>query len=505
MRAIAVAAALVVPQAALAELTVEQAWAVWTTQFEALGLDWEAEAERDGAALAVGPIALTLRYPIAEVEMHLQLPGPRFVPDGDAIEVRLPDTALLPFRMTSRIGPQGGETAAGAFEMRMTETTVRMQETEAGIEAQWDGDRFEIDLVDFDLFEAPFPAQYRYVQSGFEITQTSETGEGWLGFDRLGAAESVIVDYGFGDDSTAEGLRGSLAREGVETDTRVRLPQAGPVLKDLNAQAAAGMMFRHEAFARSGRDWDKEWSRGELIAQSETDWTEIRGSFVLSGEGLRVVSGSRRAAMQLTDQELRLNLELEADRVLLDLAMPLLRAVEPQPFALRFDLDQLALSEESWAQFFDPETLPREAADLQIDVAGEMILLETLVDLAAWGAMTEDTLPFMVETLDVAALVARLEDAEITGTGALRFDHTDYETLDGIPATEGQLAFDLRGAQALLDRLADAGLLPGDAAMSTRMMLGMFTKPVEGGEDAARSEIEFRENGQILVNGQRMR
>ncbi len=505
VRHVLAAAALCAPQAALADLTVEQAWEVWTTQFEALGLDWEADAVPEGDALAVGPIFLTMQFPGLPLEMNLQLPGPRFVPDAGEIEVQLPTSETMPFSVSATGGAGAGFTSSGAFAWRMEDVSVRMRQTDAGVETRWSGISFEIDMTEYGTGGQPFPAEYRYVQSGFDITQTSRIDGDWLDFTRRGVAGQVVIDYGYGDETTAEGLVGTLRRDDVETLTELRLPRSGPTLDRLPELAEAGMMFRHEAVAKSGFDEDDEWYAGEVISSSETRWTNITGLFTLTGDGLGVVSGADAVEMQMTDELLGISVDVEAARILLDLAMPVLRAVEPQEYALRFELDGLTLSEETWTAFFMSDKLPRQTADLKVDLGGEAILLETLFDLAALGQSFNGPLPVSIETLDLRALEARFWDAELTGKGAVRFDHSASRTFDGVPATEGDATFELTGVQALLDRLTEAGVLTTDDAMSARMMMGMFTAPVDGEEDAVRAEVDITPDGQVTVNGQRLR
>ncbi|MFN3209750.1 MAG: hypothetical protein ACE369_12280 [Roseovarius sp.] len=505
MRALTLAAALVAPQAALAGVTAEEAWEVWTVQFEALGLDWEAEVLREGDALAVGPIGLTRAFPYLGAELYLQLPGPRFAPGGDGIDVSLPESAAMPFRLEMEVAGDMEVVAQGAFRWRMEDATVGMRQDDAGIATQWTGAAFEIALDTFEMDGTPYPVSYRYLQSGFDITQTSDITEGWLDFVRTGAAAQVVVDYGYGEETAGEGMRGAMERNDVETVTELRLPRDGSMLNRMEAASDSGAVFRHDARAATGTDWDREWLSGAPMGSSRTEWNDIRGQFVVTGEGLSVVSESQSAAMQLTDPVMQVAAELEADRVFLDLSIPLIRAVAPQDYALRLELDQFTLSEESWAQFFLTDDLPREAADIVVDLNGEMILLETLFDLRALSALSDDSLPLSVETLELKALELRLPDASVTGHGNLSFDHTDYETLEGFPVTEGQATFEVSGAQGLLDRMLAAGALTDDDAVSARMTLGMFTDPVDGDPGRVRSEISITADGQVTVNGQRVR
>ena len=54
-----------------------------------------------------------------------------------------------------------------------------------------------------------------------------------------------------------------------------------------------------------------------------------------------------------------------------------------------------------------------------------------------------------------------------------------------------------------MDKLVAAGLVPQEQLMGAQMMIGMFAKP--NGDDAFTSEVEVSGDGQVLVNGQRMR
>ena len=53
-----------------------------------------------------------------------------------------------------------------------------------------------------------------------------------------------------------------------------------------------------------------------------------------------------------------------------------------------------------------------------------------------------------------------------------------------------------------MDGLVGMGLLAEDQVMGYKMMLGMFTVPK--GEDAVTSKLEFKEDGGIYANGQRL-
>jgi hypothetical protein len=93
--------------------------------------------------------------------------------------------------------------------------------------------------------------------------------------------------------------------------------------------------------------------------------------------------------------------------------------------------------------------------------------------------------------------------AEVTGKGAFTFDNSDTTTFPGVPLPTGQLDLKLVGANGLLDKLVQMGLLPADQAMGARMMMGLFAKTVEGSDDTLTSTLEFKDKG-FFANGQRL-
>jgi len=63
----------------------------------------------------------------------------------------------------------------------------------------------------------------------------------------------------------------------------------------------------------------------------------------------------------------------------------------------------------------------------------------------------------------------------------------------------GRVNLTLSGGFGLLEQLATLGVVPPEQVGMVRMMSGMFATPT--GPDELASEIEFLEDGSILVNG----
>ena len=89
--------------------------------------------------------------------------------------------------------------------------------------------------------------------------------------------------------------------------------------------------------------------------------------------------------------------------------------------------------------------------------------------------------------------------AKISANGELTAP--EGKTLD---TPVGTLHARLEGVNTLIDTLVSMGLVPQEQVTGYRMMLAMFTKPVEG-KDEMTSDIEFKEDGSVLANGQQIK
>lgn len=163
-------------------------------------------------------------------------------------------------------------------------------------------------------------------------------------------------------------------------------------------------------------------------------------------------------------------------------------------YGLVLKLSQFSLNEEAWAMFDPNGALPRDAADVAIDISGK-----TKIDIPAMIAADEaGTAPVMPapESLNITELGLKVAGAALAGTGAFTFDNSK-----GMPMPLGEANVSVTGANALIDGLIKTGLLTEENAMGARMMMGMFMIPGANADELT-SKIEAKEGMQILVNGQ---
>jgi Uncharacterized protein conserved in bacteria (DUF2125) len=157
-------------------------------------------------------------------------------------------------------------------------------------------------------------------------------------------------------------------------------------------------------------------------------------------------------------------------------------------------LSQFSLNEEAWAMFDPNGALPRDAADVAIDISGK-----AKIDIPAMIAADEAGGPPVMpapESLNITELGLKVAGAALAGTGAFTFDNSM-----GIPMPLGEANVTVTGANALIDGLIATGLMAEEDAMGARMMMGMFMVPGANADELT-SKIEAKEGMQILVNGQ---
>lgn len=189
----------------------------------------------------------------------------------------------------------------------------------------------------------------------------------------------------------------------------------------------------------------------------------------------------------------------------MSMKMPLTSSDEARDFSLSYAVRDFEMAEGIWGLFDPAAALPRDPMTVELDLDGKMRLLVDLMDPAALvDAQLGDTEPVLVDDVNLKALRINMVGAELTGSGALSMDYESGGAPEGQPAVDGNVSLELSGGNGLLDNLVASGLIPEDQAMGARMMVGMFARPGDG-EDELVSEIEFRPDGQIIANGQRVK
>jgi len=181
---------------------------------------------------------------------------------------------------------------------------------------------------------------------------------------------------------------------------------------------------------------------------------------------------------------------------------PVSASEDQQDFSFLLKMRDFTMSDMIWSMLDPSAVLPRDPATIVLDLSGKAKVLVNYLDPTVVENM--DSPPGELNALKINELLVSAAGTKLSGTGDFTFDNSDLASFDGMPAPTGIANLELSGANGLMDKLIQMGLISDSDAMGARMMMGMLAVPAEG-EDSLKSEIEITGDGQILANGQRIK
>ncbi|MGO4914433.1 DUF2125 domain-containing protein [Pseudogemmobacter sp. W21_MBD1_M6] len=268
----------------------------------------------------------------------------------------------------------------------------------------------------------------------------------------------------------------------------------------LKAGFEAGGVFSHGAMAydASFRNEGSSSASKGAIASGTLD-------FKMGKDQLEYGGTSSGVAIEISGTDIPFpSINVALAESAFNLLMPITRTDTPKDFGLLVKLAGLSVSDDIWNIFDPTAVLPRDPATLVMDFAGRATWLVDILNPEVAGTLSGKK-PGEVQSLTLNDLTLQIAGADLTGTGDFTFDNTDLATFDGFPKPTGAIDLKLVGGNGLIDKLVAMGLVPQDQAMGARMMMGLFARPVEGAEDTLTSQIEVKEDGSVVANGQRLR
>ncbi|MFU1478955.1 DUF2125 domain-containing protein [Roseovarius sp. C7] len=483
--------------AAWAEVTPQDVWADWTRYMEAYGYRVSATESSSGSRLELSDVELSIVLPEDEVEgdVSIAMGDIALVDNGNGtVSVDIPTEMPILIRFAD--GDESGE--------------AKLNYTTEGYEMIVSGDPEKL------VYE------YKAAKAGLALVELTE-GEQTLD---IGMASLTVSDIA----GRSQSEQGDLNRTTQEMTS-------GPVRYALDFTDVEG----GDRFVWEGESASMTLSTQAAVPPS-ADWTDVEAllgnGFAVEGafgfgpgnssfsvtEDAKMVKGSsnseggslsmnmnedvleyrgrfNQVAMQLAGGDLPFPVAIDAAETGFDLGLPLRESETPQDFSLGFLLGDFTVSDFVW-DLFDPERkLSRDPATLALGLSGTATMRQSLL---SEENMEGDEVPGDVNSLSLDDFRLSVAGAEMTGEGAVEFDHSDTTSYDGMPKPVGDVTMSLKGGNSLLDALVEIGLIPQDQALGMRMMMGMFAVAGDGPDDL-RSRIEFTDEGQVLANGQRIK
>lgn len=488
-------------QAAHAEITAQQVWDDWQAYLQNFGYTVEAQETESAGGLTVSDISMSFAVPEEDVDIRITMSEMTLTNRGDgSVSVTMPEVMPLVIQVDS---PDDED-----VEVALDYTTRGFEMIIAG-DAEAMTYTYASEVVGVALTDLTVEGEKVDIgTANFEIADMAGTAEMTIGNLRkvVQTLTAGPVTYAM-DIKDPEGTEGRMVIEGRAENLKMQGTTTIPVdmdMADMAAAMKAGFGFEGGYEIGPGST-SFDFQDAEEAFQGTTSSDGGNFDVAMDSERLRYAAASRNLAMEFTASDLPFPVGVTLQEATFDLGMPLGKSEEPQDFALSFAMRDFTMSDMIWA-LFDPEgKLPRDPATLALDLSGKASLLVDIFDAAEMEAVEDGAeMPGELQSLALNNLEVRAAGAELTGKGEVEIDNTDMTSYDGMPKPVGAVNLGLVGANALLDKLVEMGLLSNDDAMGARMMMGLFAVAGDG-EDTLTSEIRFTEDGQVLANGQRLK
>ena len=478
---------------ALADVTAEQIWQSWQTQTQAYGMTMQAESEtRDGDRLIVSGITFTFDMPEGSAAGAIDQFTFRERGDGT---VAISGSPEYLFKFAGK--GSDGENMAMDLVMRQPGFSAIASGNPGSVRMDFQAPEFGVGITQMEVNDEPIDIEVDVSISGIGgfYEQTNGTP---VRMKSDVTAESVTM------------LIDAVAPDGEEGKFEMRFQMTDLASTSDGAIANVGTSGTLSEMLEAGLDSTGTMSYGPTNYTMAVDGPDgalniIGGAesgeldFALNEDGIDYGGVNRGIALEVSGSaipfpQVSIAMAESGGR----LQMPLTPSDESKPFALSMRMVDLTVSDFLWSMFDAGQVLPRDPATIILDISGNGALSMDITDPEAMES-SGGQIPGQLEDITLNELRLSIAGAELTGQGSAEFDNSGP-----MPVPAGSIDLTLDGANALLDNLVSMGLLPQDQAMGARMMMGMFARPGDG-EDSLVSNIELKEDGAVLANGQRIR
>ncbi|MCW8842587.1 MAG: DUF2125 domain-containing protein [Rhodobacteraceae bacterium] len=497
-----------VPGAAIADLAANDVWQHFKDVSALYGGALEGTTSQKGETLTITDMRFAADLPFDAGKLAVDLGDIQLREASDgSVSLIYPSNIVLQMRYMSADGETYGGGMTVTHEGLVSKATGRRDE----ITFDYAASRIDMSL---DIPTLPEGLE-SYSGSGFlsDVTGRSvhQMASGLdadaslsVGKHSFTADQSMRLE----DEDGAVQVKNTSGGNSMTAQGKTSIPAGGIDLVDLAASLRSGLAVSGLAKISDYSTNQVTAQDGAVIARQHVTAESYETSMTLNASG---------ASIEGPSEGLRIEVEMPTMGGMIfgaDIASgygkfraPLLKDETFDAAQIKLDLNGIVLDESLWAMGDPTGILPRDPANLNLDLTGKIRHQVEWLDFANVEAATDTLtgLPVEPESLQLNTLRLSAAGAEITGEGAFTFDLTDLQSFDGMPRPEGKLTLRAKGLNALLQKLQQLGM-PDDQIGSGMMMLGMFTAPdPENGEDARKTVLEVTPEGQVLNNGMRIR
>lgn len=504
-----------------ADVTPTQVWDAWVDYYEASGYKvTEGSREEAGETLSLKGVVLSLAAPEGESLVSINVPDMELTSTGDGkVRTTMAESSDITFEFKDE--DDKNVKIAATYSMKDAEIITSGDLGNMTHDSTVGEMIVELKSATTEEGEMPLPVKFR--AEDLKTVQTIVDGD-IINVDMTASAGKMDATgdlQGLGENKEGK-FAFNMVFDNYDTAGKFSMPK-GVNWEDPEASLAAIAKVAFDGKATVGAGsfdfsiYDKDDTDGtvtDLKGKVEFGGFDIAALFTKAG--LSYQGSSDKIAVEFASSDLPFPVNYGMDQASFDVQMPLAKSEEAQPFKLAYSIGGLTIGDQIWDLFDAGKKLPRDPASLDVDVTG---LVKIAVDIFDPKAMEIDTTgdvdadgdmaalddldveePFVPVELTINKFAIDAAGAKVDASGALTFPE------DGLVEEPiGKVTTKIEGANGLIDKLVEMGLIPQDQSAGIRMMLAMFAKPTSEGADSLISEMEFKEGGQVFANGQQVK
>lgn len=494
LRSAVCAVALVSGTAAYADLTAAQVWEDWRAQLELYGEDSLSVAAVNTSsgtvtvrnlALSFSDDVMTAKTVIGDINFNEQADG----------SVRVTMDQQFPITVTTADG------VIVTVMMSQENLEINVSGVPELMEYDVTADSYAVAFQDAVDGDVTINGDARMTATDLTASYTVATGDmrDVSSTSSIGTID-LLVDFQI-PGGNSEYITAAAKINDMRTQSEATMPLAEDIT-DPDDMFASGFALAGGYIIDSADYVFDINAEGDQTAGSlSTGMVTLTGE--LSSQTIAYDSQTIDLAMNMQTSQFPFPIEMTMGEYGTGFRMPVAATDTPSDFGFKINLIDLVVGDALWGLFDPNGALPRDPATLQIALSGTAKALFDMMDPTAEPVLGDDGMPFELSSVSLDTLKIMAAGALFTGTGAFDFDNADTQTFAPLPRPEGDASFEITGLNKLLDNLVEMGLVPEQDIMGPRMMMGMFARAT--GDDQMAIDVEVAPNGQVSVNGNRVR
>lgn len=484
---------------AMADLSAQDVWSDWRNYLSGVGYEISASEAMSGNTLTVSDITMAMSIAESEGSMSLSADKIEFRENGDGtVAIILP--ASMPMRFE---GSDGNEEFAMQINLDQTGHTMTASGSPSELTYAYAAASMAVNLASLMVDDKDMSGHATIQATLTNVASTTNmTVADMRSYQQRMTSDGVAYSFVFDDPESDDGgtMTGNLAG--------LAFQGSGVIPTNIDTSDVQKMLKAGFAF-----DGGFTYTSGQTDLSGTGEGNQFQFASTSQGGELNVAMNSstlmygvsqKQTSLNVAGSEIPIPIALQMAETGFHLLLPVAKSDAEQDFEFSFKLGDFTMSDMIWGMFDPSGALPRDPATIAVDLAGKV---KVLVDFLA-ADMAEQMggvggPPGELNALTVKSLLISAIGAQLSGTGDFKFDNTDLQTFNGMPRPSGTVDLKLVGANGVIDKLIQMGLMSDQDAMGARMMMGMLAVPGDG-EDTLTSKIEMNDQGHIIANGQRI-